>query len=293
MAVNAVAGSLAGSATSTYMADDDPILVGEALPFSLKLMEAILEETPEHEGLLIAAASGFVQYGHAYVLRPAEMMEATDLDAARVARMRAGRLFLRALGYAGRALEVAHPGIIDQLDSTPESAVNRLEADDVAGLYWYAVALASAISADRGNMALVADLPLVHLLLSRSLELDEAWNKGAIHEAMIALVLERSKAEGGGAASAELHFRRAMELNGGRSISPMVLFAETVCVQQQDRRQFESLLNEALAFDARADTEFRLANLLAQQRAAWLLSRIDELFFQHRAPMVKEGSAAK
>jgi predicted anti-sigma-YlaC factor YlaD len=293
MAVNAVAGSLAGSATSTYMTDDDPILVGEALPFSLKLMESILEETPEHEGLLIAAASGFVQYGHAYVLRPAEMMEATDLDASRAGKVRAGRLFLRALGYAGRALEVAHPGILAELDSAPDSAVNRFEAGDVAGLYWYAAALGSAISADRGEMALVADLPLVYLLLNRSLELDEAWNRGALHEIMIALVSERPEAEGGGSARAEMHFQRAMELNRGRSISPMVLFAESVCVQQQDRRQFESLLNEVLAFDAQADEDFRLANLLAQQRAAWLLSRIDELFFQDRILMVRGGSTAR
>ena len=291
MAVNAVAGSLTGGGTSTYMTDDDPILVGEALPFSLKLMETILEETPEHEGLLIAAASGFVQYGHAYVLRPADMREATDLDAARAGKARAGKLFLRALGYAGRALEVAHPGILDELATDPEAAINRFEVDDIPGVYWYGVALGSAISADRSDMALVADLPLVHLLLSRGLALDETWNRGAIHETMIAVVAERTEAEGGGAARAERHYQRAMELNGRRSIGPMVSLAETVCVKQQDRQRFETLLNEALAFDAQASREFRLANLLAQQRAAWLLSRIDELFFQDRILMVTEGDA--
>ncbi len=64
-----------------------------------------------------------------------------------------------------------------------------------------------------------------------------------------------------------------------RKISPLVTFAETVSVRTQNREEFLGLLSRALAFDAREEApEFRLANLLSQRKAKWLVGRVDELF---------------
>jgi len=79
---------------------------------------------------------------------------------------------------------------------------------------------------------------------------------------------------------AEGHFNRAMELNGGRSIGPLVSLAETVCVQQQDRERFTELLTQALEFDVDEYPEMRLANLISQEHARWLLSQTDDLFYE-------------
>ena len=57
-------------------------------------------------------------------------------------------------------------------------------------------------------------------------------------------------------------------------------FAETVSVGTQNRKEFEQLLKEVLAFDVDAAPEFRLANILAVRRAQWLLARADELFVE-------------
>jgi hypothetical protein len=40
------------------------------------------------------------------------------------------------------------------------------------------------------------------------------------------------------------------------------------------------LLKQALAIDPNAKPEWRLANLVMQRRAKWLLSRIDQLFLR-------------
>ena len=53
-AINKLGDSFANS-SATFAADDDPELVGQALPFSLKLVEGLLAETPKHRGLLFAA----------------------------------------------------------------------------------------------------------------------------------------------------------------------------------------------------------------------------------------------
>jgi predicted anti-sigma-YlaC factor YlaD len=276
MAMNTLANSLSAGGSSVYLSDDDPALVGEALPFGLKLMETVLQETPEHEGLLVSTASGFVLYSHAFVLREARMREESDPVGARPAIARAKALFLRGRDYAGRALEVRHPGILPALMKDPSRTVHRLEKPDVPAMYWFAAAHGSALSADKNDMGLVLDRPVIPALLYRALELDEEWSFGAIHE----LLLVVSASEPGGAEEAEEHFRRAMELNGGRSIGPLVSLAETVCVQQQDRGRFTGLLNEALAFDPDSAPELRLPNTLAREHAAWLLERVDQLFFQ-------------
>jgi TRAP transporter TatT component family protein len=56
-AINKVGDSLANSGT-TCASDDDPDLVGQAVPFGLKLMEGRLAESPKHRGLLFAASPG-------------------------------------------------------------------------------------------------------------------------------------------------------------------------------------------------------------------------------------------
>lgn len=279
MAMNSVANSLSGGGTGAYLTDDDPILVGEALPFSLKLMETILLETPEHRGLLVAAGSGFTLYAHAYVLQPARRLEPTDLSSSRLGRARAKKLFLRGRDYAGRALELYHPGILQALLTDPDGATAKLEKEAVPAMYWYSAATGSAVSADKNDMDLVADVPVVAALLDRALTLDEGWSQGAVHELL--MVLEASGSMGaGGAEKAEEHFRRAMELNRGHSVGPLVSFAESVCVQEQDRARFESLLNEALSFEVDAHPDTRLANLIAQDHARWLLSQADLLFVE-------------
>src|SRR5262245_56965420 len=77
-AINRIGDSLASSGT-TYAADDDLELVGQALPFGLKLIESLLAESPNHEGLLLAAASGFTEYAYVYVQQDADMAEGVDL----------------------------------------------------------------------------------------------------------------------------------------------------------------------------------------------------------------------
>ena len=68
-----------------------------------------------------------------------------------------------------------------------------------------------------------------------------------------------------------------MKLSGGKLASPLVSFAESVSVQNQNRAEFQALLDQALAINPDAVPESRLQNLVAQRRARWLLGRVDDL----------------
>jgi predicted anti-sigma-YlaC factor YlaD len=281
-AVNKLGDALAGSGT-TFASDDDPELIAAAVPFSLKLMESLLAASPAHRGLLLATASGFTQYAYAFVQQDAERLEDTDLAGAAALRTRARRLYLRARDYGLRGLETAHPHFARQLRADPRAATRTATAADVPLLYWTAASWGAAIALSKDAPDVVADQGLVEALIDRALELDERFDDGAIHGFLISYEMARQGARGDPAARARAHFDRAVELTGGQLAGPYVSLAEAVSVSRQDRGEFEGLLHRALDVDPDARPEWRLANLVVQRRARWLLARADQLFLEPAA----------
>ena len=286
IAVNKLGDALAAGGT-TFASDDDPELVKAAVPFSLKLMESLLAESPRHKGLLFASASGFTQYAYAFVQQDADETEDKDLAAATAMRARAKRLYLRARNYGLRGLEAAHPNFDKELRQNPRAAVRSATRADVPLLYWTAASWGAAISLSKDDPALIADVPQLEALIDRALELDERWDDGAIHGFLISYEMARQGAKGDDAERSRQHFQRALELAGGKQAGPLVSFAEAVCVQKQDLKQFESLLNQALAINPDAAPEHRLVNTIMQRRARWLLSKKEDLFLIPEKPAAK------
>jgi predicted anti-sigma-YlaC factor YlaD len=276
-AVDRLGNALAES-SSVYATDDDPDLVGAALPFGLKTIEGLLAQSPHNRGLLLAATSGFTQYAHGFVQTEADFIEDSDLIRAISLRERALRLYRRALGYGVRGLEEVQPGFADLLKSDPEKALDRLGKKDVALLYWTAAAWGAAISLDKTNPALSADLPKVEALIRRAFELNAEFGAGILYDFMIVYEGGRPAAAGGSIDRARESLTRAVQLSSGRRAAPLVSFAETVDVAIQDRVEFKKLLDQALAVNIDDAPDQRLSNIIAQRRARWLLGRMDRLF---------------
>jgi len=278
-AVNQLGNALAEGG-ATFGSDDDPELIKAAVPFSLKLMESLLAESPRHVGLLFATASGFTQYAYAFVQAEAEEREETDFTASAEIKERARRLYLRARDYGLRGLEVNLPGMGGGLRRNPRVAVRAARVRDVPLMYWTAVSWAAAISLAKDNPDLVADLPIVEALIDRALELDEAFDRGAIHGFLVTYEMSRPNVLGEPADRAKLHFNRAVELSGGGLAGPYLAYAEAVALQKQDLEAFRGLLQRALAIDPEAKPEWRLVNRIMQRRARWLLAHLDQLFLK-------------
>ena len=278
MVANGMANAIS-SGPDVYSTEDDPELVGDALPFGLKTMESLLQTVPKHQGLLMTACKGFTQYAAAYIQMPADQIESTDYARASQMRERALKLFLRARDYGLRGLEVRHKGIGARLKSEPHAAAIQFQKQDVPLLYWTGAAWGSAISLGKDRAELIADLPAVRALMERGLALDEGYDGGSLHEALI-LLEALPAAMGGSVPNARAHFQRAVELSKGAKASPYVTMAQSVSVLNQDRPEFEQLLHQALAVDPNRDPSQRLATLVFQQRARALLGRVDELFLE-------------
>ncbi len=263
---------------STFSNDEDPELIRQAVPFSLKLIESLLAESPRHAGLLLAAARGFTQYAYAFIQEDADEIENTDLAAANALRLRAKKIYLRARHYGIRGLEIRHPDFEKNLRSQTSKAIGLLTREEVPLLYWTAAAWGSAIALSKDNPELIADVPLVEALILRALELDAEYESGALYAFMVSFEPVRKTIPGDPVPRVRKHFERAMALAKGQMASPLVALAEAVAIKNQDVKEFKSLLNQALAVNPDARPEWRLENLIMQRRARWLLSRVDDLF---------------
>jgi hypothetical protein len=277
LAVNKLAAAMADSG-DVFAADNDPELVGEALPFALKTYEILLSKAPDNEGLLLATCQGFMQYGYAYVELEAMRLAPVDYRGAKYQRTRVLKLYLRARDYCFQALDVKVPGTSKKLLIDPEGAAAAFGKADVELLVWSAAAWGAAIAAGLNQPELVIDMPSVRSLVKRALELDPDYDSGTLQEAAM-LMESLPEALGGSLKRAREHFDRALALHGGHRPSTYVSWAEKVSVQNQNRKEFVDMLERALAIDPDKLKSERLSTLITQKRARLLLEQADDLFF--------------
>ena len=278
MAMNQVGNALSGGGT-VFSSDEDPELVKDALPFSLKLMESVLAETPEHRELLVALASGFTQYGYGFVQMDADEIEDDDYDRSIELRERATKLYLRAKRYGMRAIETDYPDFETRLRADRETTLARLKERDVEALYWTGLSWAAAVALSLDDPQLIGDLAVAESLLERALELNPDWDYGTLRGFFITYEMSRLGGTGDPIEKATFHYQEAKRLSGGLMASIYVAYAESVAIEKQDKDLFVALLNQALAIDLDARPEWRLSNLIYQRRAEWLLGRLDWYFF--------------
>jgi hypothetical protein len=261
MALNRMASALADS-TTVYEADNDPEFVRLAAPSTLKTVEMLLSQSPKNPQLLLTACSGFTKYSYGF-LHVESVIRASDAAAAQDLRDRASKMYQRARGYCLTGLQIRHPGITaDALAADPASALGQTTAEDVPWLYWTAASWGADISLAPSPIARIAEVAVVRTLLRRAKDLNDAWDGGAIYEAMIPFD-GLPPLLGGSAAAARADFAKALELSNGKSVFAYVAMA----LVTSDAGEKRKLLDQALAIDTASITSRRLTNLIAQRYA--------------------------
>ena len=265
------------SATATaYGRDNDPEFVRVAAPSTLKMVEMLLDDNPNHPGLLLTACSGFTQYAYAFLQADAEAAP-PDTTATRELWARTTRMYDRARDYCARLLDLSVPGARAALANRETQILSRAGRADVPALYWTAAAWGGSIASSERPLFRVLEIAPVRALMQRALALDPEWESGAIHEGMIAIEGLPALA-GGSATRAKAHFDQAVALSRGQSAFAYVSMATSVAQPARDRAGFERLLKQALAVDVDRRPALRLANLIAQKRARTLLAKAEQLF---------------
>lgn len=280
VAIEHVADALAGSGTA--MANDaDPDLIRDAAPFSLKLMDSLILQLPEHTGLLLSACRAYTQYAYAFLQLPAEELENSNISEASRMRARARGLYKKAMDYGRRAIDIQSPGLLAMLEKASDhDLIKAVTTEETDLMYWTTAAWAGWLGSSVDDTAAIADIPQVVKLLDLALSKDETHDHGALHTLAMALESLRSETEAERQKNLRMHYQRALELSENQLASPHVSCAEKIAIPTQDKNRFRQCLAAALAIRAEQHPAARLENTLMQRRAQWLLDHTGLYFLE-------------
>jgi predicted anti-sigma-YlaC factor YlaD len=280
MATRAAADALTGVGNSAvFTGDNDPQLVGDALPFAIKMYEALLDQAPDHHGLILTAGSLLVMYANAFVQGPAEFLPSIRYEERQTARERAKNLYVRGIGILRRGLEIKYPGITAAPVEDLAPYLKKAKKEDVPLLYWTAAGTLSAYSLDPFDFSLGKEVPNCMAYIDRAYELDPGFNSGALDDFYVLAYASLPPAAGGDPSRVEFHFERSLERSGGKLAGPYVSYAQVAALPSQDYAAFRSNLQKALDIDVDADPPNRLVNIISQRKARELLDRAGDYFF--------------
>ena len=282
MAVKSVSDVLTESGSAdVFTGDSDPELVGDALPFAIKMYEALLSRNPNHQGLLLTTGSLFIMYANAFVQTPAEMLDSVEYYEERTAGLdRAKKLYLRGDDLLYSALDKKFKGFSTARakDGSLDTLLKKCKKEDVPLLYWAAAGGMAAYSIDVFDFSLGIRIPEWGAMMARAYELDPDFNNGAIDDFYIQYYASLPESLGGDKAKAETHFNLALEKSGFLAAGPYVSYASAICVPAQDYDTFKENLEKALAIDPDKDPSNRLVNIISQKKAKYMLDNAYEYF---------------
>jgi len=280
LAVRAVSNALATpGGPSVFETDNDPELVGDALPFALKLYDTLLAQNPEDVNLLRATGSAYISYANAFLQTPAEMLPQEEFEQKQHMIQRAKNLYVRGRDMELAALDVRYPGFQDTLfGNSPESVVENTGSEDVALLYWAAAGWMGAFSTDPMDLDLALSVKRAALLMNRAYTLNPEYGDGAIHEFYISYYAGLPEGMGGDKSKATEHYKAAVRLAGDKKASIYVSYATAMFIPTQNVNQFVSVMKRALEIDPDAYPEYRLLNTIKQRQARWYLDHLDRFF---------------
>jgi predicted anti-sigma-YlaC factor YlaD len=295
MAMNMVADALTGSdASAVFTADDDPELVGDAIPFAIKMYESLLAGNPKHEGLIVTTGSLYIMYANAFVQGPAEMLPSSSFAERDVGKQRAARFYVRGSDILYKGLEQKFPGFTEtffpgrddftlETDEAGQRAekllaekrrqyLAKLKKTDAPLIYWTAAATLSAFSLNPlTSVELGLRIPVLITLAERAYQLDPNFNGGAFDDFFLLVYGSLPDYIGGDKVKAEKHYKLALDKSGGLAAGTYVSYAQAIAQPAQDYETWKTCLETALAINVDDYPPKRLENILAQRKARYFL----------------------
>ena len=241
---------------------DHPKIVSLYFEKKIKSLERKKRLSIEQKRLLLKTK---VEYGFGVLLEESDRILDDDYNLGVKKSQEAHIVFSDAKKVGNSILIISYP----KLDSWFSGETDlQFKINDVSDLYWLAAAYGGAIKSSRGNPFDVVKLPVVKKLLITAIALDPKWGKGALYSAMMSYTSSRPDLFGDALIdSVSSFYAKALIASDSLDASLFVSYAEIIDKKFQDRDAFEQKLDIVLNMDVEKDKDFRLSNIIAQERA--------------------------
>ena len=220
-----------------------------------------------------------VEFAYGFILEEADRLFAEDFQQGLERAGDAYSLLKDAVKIGTLNLTEKYPEFEEWLSGKENNIL--FVQDDIYELYWLAAAYGGAIRASRGNPFELIQLPRVGKLLKAAMSLDPGWNRGVLYSAMISYTATRSDLTGETLIdSVTKYYELAVSSSDSMDASPFISFAENIDKRFQYKSEFTRKLEYVSGMNVNQDQDLRLGNIIAQERAKWLLTKTDEYFFE-------------
>lgn len=246
----------------------------------IKMIETFHYDNPKNKNYLVLLSRSYANYAFGFL--EWNMFKFKDTNEAKRAlnEKRAKLFYKKGKEYGMRVLSrnsAFEKGLTADLD-TFKKALHSMGRSYLRPLFWTALNWGSYINLNKDSPLAIAEYPKAEAMMQRVLEIDDNFFYSVPHLFFGVSFGSRPAMFGGNKEKSKEHFEKALKAYKRKFLMTQVMYAQTYCVQNQDRPLFESLLHEVL--DTKADVlpEQRLANELARLRAQWLLDHANQYF---------------
>lgn len=256
--------SLPKNLSRAILDQDDPEIVRAAAPAYLLLLDGLIKDDPENQGLLTSAADLYGAYATVFV---------DDHE-------RAQHLTSKALGYARSAVCIDHPDLCTKKVLSYDefmAVLKDTDKADVRQLYSFGAAWANWVQTHSDNWQALADVAKIEAVMERVAQLDKGYEHGRAFLYLGIFDTRLPPAMGGKPEAGRANFEKAIALSKGRDLIDKVEFARRYARLMYDKKLHDSLLKEVLAANPAVEG-LTLSNILAQQQARQLLATSNDYF---------------
>jgi len=276
---------MVNNGVTAFERDSDLDLTEKAIPANIRLLEAMLANSPGERRLMTLIARMYGSYGFGFVETRLEKALAADygresnetgIDSL---KEQLNHTYEKGMAYALDALEQGDPGARTALArvNSIDPYLERLDKDDVAPLFWYGFNLGAWVNRNLDSIRAVSRAHVARKVMERVVELDPGYNYGGAHLFLLAYFGSRPPMMGGSQERADDHYRQLQQIAGKDYLLADLFYARYCLYQQQDREGFVSTMQRIADYPVK-DGDLALYNAIAVQRADIYLAAVDRLF---------------
>ncbi len=219
-----------------------------------------------------------IEYGYGVLLEQSDRLLDQDYQLGLEKANDAYKQFNEARDVCISIINNSYPNFNKWLDNKADINFNK---DDVYDLYWLAASYGGALRASRGKPYELVNLYKIGHLLEKAIDLDSKWGRGALFSAMMSYTSARPDLFGQNHIdSVTYYFDKAIVESDSLDAGVFVSYAELIDKKFQRKASFEKKLKYVLNMNINEDRYFRLTNIIAQERAKWLLSKKSDYFLE-------------
>jgi len=280
--VNEIA-SISETGAAVFEQDDDLEMLEKAIPGNIKLFEALLENSPNNNRLLLLLSRLYASYSFAFYEGKLEASLLTPVPSGYDEQQRlkesVTRYYTKGAGYALRALKTRYPEADDKFKN-PDSAdilLGMMTKEDVPALFWYGFNLGSCINLNRDSVYYISKTYLADKIMNRVTELDPDYYYGGAHLFLIAYYASAPPYSDEKLKLSLFHYNRIKERKGDAFLLSELYYGRYYLWRRQEKEKFNEVMKEIIKSSGK-NKEHLFYNAIAAQRAKIYLQAIDLLF---------------